>query len=264
MARAEYRYDGEVVLVTGAGGGMGQAIAVGFALAGASVALLDVDEAGCAAAVAAAVKAGVDERRLLARRCDVSDAASVEACVGAAVSAFGGLDHAVNAAAIENESTALHELSVERFEQIQDVNVNGIFHCMRSEIGAMLATRGDGRACSIVNIASTNSVRPQPHQPAYTASKHAVIGITKAAAIDYAAMGIRVNAVLPGSIDTPMLRGAMERRGRDPKDVIARLSLIGRFGQPSEIADAAMWLCSTSSSFVTGAAVPVDAGYLAR
>ena len=105
---------------------------------------------------------------------------------------------------------------------------------------------------------------PQPHQASYTAAKHGVLGLTRAAAIDYGPLGIRVNAISPGGIDTPMLRNAMERRGRDPQDVANRLSLIGRFGTPEEIAAAALWLCSDASSYTMGHALAVDAGYLAR
>ena len=115
-----------------------------------------------------------------------------------------------------------------------------------------------------MNIASTNSFRPQPNQSAYTASKHGVLGMTRNAAIDYASDGIRINAICPGAIDTPMLRAAIERRGRDPGEVAARLSLLGRFGDPAEIAKAALWLCSNESSFTMGHALAVDGGYLAR
>jgi glucose 1-dehydrogenase len=119
------------------------------------------------------------------------------------------------------------------------------------------------RLGSIVNIASTNSFRPQHDQPAYTASKHAVLGLTRSAAFDYASHGIRVNAICPGAIDTPMLRNAMERRGRDVDSTARRLSPIGRFGEPSEIGDAALWLVSSASSFTTGHALAVDGGMLA-
>jgi glucose 1-dehydrogenase len=141
------------------------------------------------------------------------------------------------------------------------VNLRSVYLCVKHEIGVMLE---QGRGGSIVNIASTNSFRPQPTHSAYTASKHGVLGITRNAAMDYAADGIRVNAICPGAIDTPMLRGAIERRGRDPKDVAARLSLLGRFGDPNEIANAALWLCSDESSFTLGHALAVDGGYLAR
>jgi NAD(P)-dependent dehydrogenase (short-subunit alcohol dehydrogenase family) len=135
---------------------------------------------------------------------------------------------------------------------------------MKHEIAAMLANEpGPGGRGAIVNIASTNSFRPQRDQPAYTASKHAVLGLTRSAAVDYSARGIRVNAICPGAIDTPMLRAAMQRRGRDPDDVVSRLSLIGRFGRPDEIAAAALWLCSDAASFTMGHALAVDAGMLA-
>ena len=140
------------------------------------------------------------------------------------------------------------------------VNVRGVFLSMKHELAAMLE---GGRPGSIVNIASTNSFRPQHDQPAYTASKHAVLGLTRSAAFDYAASNIRVNAICPGAIDTPMLRNAMDRRGRDADAVARRLSPLGRFGEPTEIADAALWLVSSASSFTTGHALAVDGGMLA-
>lgn len=249
-------FTGEVAFVTGASGGMGRAITVAFARAGASVVAADVDDAGGAETVA---MVGDDGGTATFVRCDVSDPSSIAAAVDVAVTRFGALHCAVNAAAIEHETVALHECEIADFDRIQSVNVRGVFLSMKYEIKAMLATGG-----SIVNIASTNSIRPQPNQPAYTASKHAVLGLTRSAAIDYAARGIRVNAICPGSIDTPMLRNAMERRGGKPDDVVARLSLIGRFGRPDEIANAALWLCSDDSSFVIGHPLAVDAGYLAR
>ena len=235
---------------------MGRAITLAFARAGASVVAADVDDAGGAETVALVNDGGGIATFV---HCDVSDPLSIAGGVDMAVSRFGALHCAVNAAAIENETVPLHDCEVADFDRIQAVNVRGIFLSMKYEIRAMLATGG-----SIVNIASTNSIRPQPHQPAYTASKHAVLGLTRSAAIDYAALGIRVNAICPGSIDTPMLRNAMERRGRTIDDVVDRLSLIGRFGRPDEIASAALWLCSDDSSFVIGHPLAVDAGYLAR
>jgi glucose 1-dehydrogenase len=147
---------------------------------------------------------------------------------------------------------------------MQAVNLRGLFLSMKSEIAAMLDAGNEGRGGAIVNIASTNSVRPQHDQPAYTAAKHGVLGLTRSAAYDYAARGIRINAILPGGIDTPMLRNAMARRGRDVDDVVGRLSLIGRFGRPEEIASAALWLCSDAASYIHGHPLAVDAGYLAR
>ena len=178
-----------------------------------------------------------------------------------AVDTFGGLHCAVNGAAIELEREPLADVEESTFDRIIAVNLKSIFLCMKYEIRQILA-QGTGGA--IVNIASTNSFRPQPNQSAYTASKHGVIGMTRNAAIDYAGQGIRINAICPGAIDTPMLRAAIDRRGRDPEDVAARLSLLGRFGEPDEIAKAALWLCSDASSFTIGHALAVDGGYLAR
>jgi NAD(P)-dependent dehydrogenase (short-subunit alcohol dehydrogenase family) len=256
-------FTGDVALVTGSAGGMGRAIALAFAAAGATVVTGDIDAAG-----------GAETERLVRAAggsadffpTDVSDASSVQALVSAAVDRYGSLTCAVNAAAIENETAPLHECELDAFERMQAVNVRGVFLCLKYEIAAMLANddRPGGGRGAIVNIASTNSFRPQHDQPAYTASKHAVLGLSRSAALDYAGRGIRVNVICPGSIDTPMLREAMRRRGRDPQDVVDRLSLIGRFGTPEEIAAATLWLCSDASSFTVGHALAVDAGYLAR
>ena len=252
------RFDGKVAIVTGASGGMGQAIAIAFAAAGASVVAADLTEDAGRETVEQIGQAG---GRAVFVATDVSDAAAVEALVARATSDFGRLDCAVNAAAIEGERGPLHEVDDATFDRIIAVNLRSIFLCMKHEILAMLAA---GRGGAIVNIASTNSFRPQPHQSAYTASKHGVLGMTRNAAVDYGAQGIRINAICPGAIDTPMLRAAMERRGRQPEEVAGRLSLLGRFGQPDEIAQACLWLCSDESSFTTGHALAVDGGYLAR
>jgi glucose 1-dehydrogenase len=140
------------------------------------------------------------------------------------------------------------------------VNTKGVFLSMKYELRAMIKAGNGG---SIVNIASTNSFRPQHNQPAYTASKHAVLGLTRSAAIDYARKNIRVNCVVPGAINTPMLHNAMDRRNRTADDVASRLSQFGRFGEPGEIANAVMFLCSDASSFTTGHALSVDGGMLA-
>ena len=262
-------FAGEVIFVTGAGGGMGRAIVVAFARAGASVVAADIDWVAGEETVAMASSALAvgSEVSVTFVHTDVSDPASVRAALAATTRRHGRLHCAVNAAAIENETLPLHECEVDQFDRMMAVNVRGMFLSMKYEIEAMLAggevasERGGG---AIVNIASTNSFRAQPNQPAYTASKHAVLGLTKAAAIDYAGRGIRINAICPGSIDTPMLHEAMTRRGRDPQASIDKLSLIGRFGRPEEIANAALWLCADESSYVIGHAMAVDAGYLAR
>ena len=259
MSTYDLSFEGEVALVTGAGGGMGRAISSAFAAAGASVVLADTDVANGESAASEARAHGAAAVFVL---CDVSQTESMRAAVAVATSTFGRLDHAVNAAAIENESVPLHECPDDVFDRMQAINVRGIFNAMKAEITAMLAN--DPIRGSIVNIASTNAIRPQPNQPAYTASKHAVLGLTRSAAIDYAAKGIRINAICPGSIDTPMLRQAMVRRGRRDEEVIPRLSLLNRFGTADEIAAAALWLCSDAASFIVGHDLAVDAGYLAR
>ena len=251
-------FSGRSVIVTGGSGGMGRATSLTFAAAGAKVLVADWDEPGGHETVSQVKGTGGHAEFF---KVDVSDSLQVQAMVKAAVDRFGGLDHAVNMAAIENEETPLHQCEDDRFQRIIDVNLCSIFLCMKHEIIAMLA---GGRGGTIVNIGSTNSFRPQPQQPAYTASKFGVLGITKQAAIEYAPLGIRINMIAPGPIDTPMLRGSIERRGRDVKDVEKRLSLIGRFGRPDEIAKAALWLSGEESTFTIGSTVAVDGGYLAR
>jgi len=250
----QFRMDGKVAIVTGAAGGMGQAITRTLVAAGARVVACDraVDQLRALCGSLGDAVADVAG--------DITDPDVIARSVATAIDRFGRLDAAVNGAAIENETVPLHQTSDADFVRMMDVNVTALFRCMRAQLNAMLDAGNGG---SIVNIASTNSFKPQPHQPAYTASKHAVMGLTRSAAIDYAALGIRVNAICPGAIDTPMLRGAMERRGRDPEEVAKRLSKFGRFGTPQEIADAALWLCSSASSFTTGHALAVDGGMLA-
>jgi NAD(P)-dependent dehydrogenase (short-subunit alcohol dehydrogenase family) len=238
---------------------MGRAIALAFAAAGSRVIVSDVADAGGEQTAALVREAGGEAQYVHA---DVSKSADVQAMVTAAVDTYGGLDFAVNAAAIEFEVDYLADLADEDWDRMIDVNLKSVFLCMKHEINAMLATPREGAA--IVNIASTNSYRPQPHQSAYTASKFGVLGVTKSAAVDYAPRGIRINAICPGSIDTPMLRGAIAKRGRDPQEVADRLSLIGRFGTVDEIAAAALWLCSGAASFTIGHALAVDGGYLSR
>ena len=248
---------GKVALVTGAAGGMGRATAQAFAAAGAKVVAADIaaDEGEQTAKL---IRGNGGEAVFV--RTDVSDAADVEAAVATAVNEYGGLDCAANMAAIETETTFLADCEAATFDRLVAVNLRSIFLCLKYEIRAMLQ-RGGG---SIVNIASTNSFRPLPKQAVYTATKHGVIGLTKTAAIEYAGQGIRVNAVAPGAIDTPMLRGAIAARGSDEAEVISRLSLVGRFGDPTEIANAVLWLCSDGSTYTVGHTLAVDGGYLAR
>jgi NAD(P)-dependent dehydrogenase (short-subunit alcohol dehydrogenase family) len=250
-------FEGKVALVTGAASGMGRATALAFAAAGARVVAADVAVDGGEETVALIGKNGGEA---VFARTDVSSAVDVAAAVDIAVSRFGGLDCAANVAAIETETTLLADCEEDTFDRLVAVNLKSVFLCLKYEIGAMLR-RGGG---AIVNIASTNSFRPLPKQAVYTATKHGVVGLTKTAAIEYAGAGIRVNAVAPGAIDTPMLRAAMDARGSKEADVVARLSLLDRFGSPEEIANAVLWLCSDQSSYTMGHVLAVDGGYLAR
>lgn len=251
-----YDFHGRSALVTGGASGMGRAAALAFADAGAGVVVADVADEGGKETVALIERSG---GTAAFAQTDVADAAAVEAAVDLALAEFGHLDFAMNGAAIENETGPLADCTEATFDRMLAVNLKSVFLCMKYEIRAMQERGG-----SIVNIASTNSFRPQPNQPAYTASKHGVLGLTRAAAVDYSAAGIRINAICPGAIETPMLMGAIEARGRDRQEVADRLSLLRRFGQPDEIARAVLWLCSDESSFTVGHALAVDGGYLAR
>jgi glucose 1-dehydrogenase len=248
---------GRVAIVTGAAGGMGRAISLALAAEGAAVVAADIDDAG-GSQVGTAIREAGGAADFIAT--DVARAEDVAALVEATVDLHGRLDCAVNAAAIEFEGAPLAETADDDFDRMMAVNLRSVYLSMKHEIRAMLAAGNRG---SIVNIASTNSFRPQANQPAYTASKHGVLGLTRSAALDYTKHGIRVNAIAPGAIDTPMLRGAIERWNLDPERVKKRMGLFGRFGRPEEIAAAAVWLCSDASSFTTGHALPVDGGWLA-
>lgn len=254
--------DGRTGVVTGATGGMGRAIVAALLEAGANVVATDRNDQHADGLLALGADAAGDITFVAG---DVSKSGDVVAVIAEALSRHGRLDCAVNAAAIEFETVPLADCADDDFDTMMAVNVRGVFLSMKHELRAMIDTSEarDGGGASIVNIASTNSFRPQNDQPAYTASKHAVLGLTRSAAMDYASAGVRVNAICPGAIDTPMLRNAVERRGRDADAVASRLGLFGRFGQPAEIANAVLWLCSDSSSFTTGHALAVDGGMLA-
>lgn len=244
----------KVALVTGAGSGIGRATAEAFVARGYATALIDRD-----AEVGRAV-----ERRLRPSgectfiRCDVTDDGAVRGAVEQAVSVYGRLDAAFNAAGIGGEAdTATADGSMENWNLVLATDLTGVWSCMRYEIRQMLKAGGG----SIVNCASVAGLVGVPYLSAYVAAKHGVVGLTKAAALEYARQSIRVNAVCPGMIDTPMLR-----KGLTP-EVAAKLSQespIGRFGQPAEIASAVIWLCEENASFLTGQAIAVDGAWTAR
>jgi glucose 1-dehydrogenase len=253
-----YRFDGKVAIVTGAAGGMGRATSVAFGEAGASVVAADVSTDAGKETVAAVEEAG---GRATFVATDVSRAEEVEALVAAAVDTYGRLDFAVNNAAVAPEFLRLVDCDEESFDRQIAINLKGVFFGLKYELRQLLE-QGDGG--SIVNISSVNGIRPQLNSCAYNAAKAGVLALTKTAGIEYARHGIRVNAVCPGAIDTPMLMGSIEGQGVDPGQVARSLSLLGRFGTANEIARAVLWLCSDESSFSVGHALAVDGGYLSR
>jgi NAD(P)-dependent dehydrogenase (short-subunit alcohol dehydrogenase family) len=246
----------KVAIVTGASAGIGRATALALAAEGATVVVADIDDARGQRVAAEIVDAGGRSRFV---HTDVSDDDQVEAMVREAVETFGGLDLAFNNAGIEGIPGSTHECDPENWLRTIAVNLTGTWSCMRHEIPRMLE-RGGG---AIVNCASVAGLVGFTSIPAYVASKHGVVGLTKTAALEYAAAGIRVNAVCPGVIDTEMV----ERfTGGQPEATTAMIAMepIGRMGRPEEVADAVVWLCSDRASFTTGQAIAVDGGFVAR
>ena len=249
MSRPD-RFTGRVALVTGAASGIGQATAVAFAREGARVAILD-RTADALQPTAEAVRAAGGEGLVLA--CDIARSEQVEAAIAETVATFGRLDIAFNNAGVENVAAPVAEIALADWDRILDINLRGTFVCMKHEIAQMLRQGGG----VIVNTASGAGIRGVAGGASYAASKHAVIGLTKSAALDYATANIRVNAVLPGNIATPM----MDRfTGGDIQKAID-LEPVGRLGRPEEIAEAVLWMSADLGAFVTGAAVSVDGGW---
>ena len=247
---------GAVVLVTGAARGMGRATAELFAAEGARVVLSDIDAEEGAAATGAIVAAGGTASFVPA---DVTDEAQVAALVEACVRTYGRLDRAVNNAALAPDFVDIVDEDVELFDRLLRVNLRSVFLGLKHQARQMLTqdTRG-----AIVNIGSTTSVRPLRTGAGYTASKHAVVGLTKVASVQLAPRGIRVNAVLPGATLTPMMETAMARRGVTEAEQAGTFTVLGRLARPPEIAQGTLWLCSDAASFVTGHSLAVDGGYL--
>lgn len=248
--------DGKTALVTGAAAGIGRASALALAREGAAVCVSDINLDG-AEETARLISDGGGQA--IARRCDVTNRADAQAMVAATVTAFGRLDAAVNNAGISGRfHQRLHEADDETFERVIDVNLRGVWHCMKAELPPMLAQASG----AIVNIASVAGLIGAPKAADYTASKHAVVGITKSAALDYAKSGIRVNAVCPAYTDTAMVQGAIAGNSL-MASIMTRAIPMGRLGLAEEIADAVVWLCSDASSFVTGHTLVLDGGLVA-
>jgi glucose 1-dehydrogenase len=250
--------EGKVAIVTGAAEGMGEATARLFAEAGAKVLAADVKTDVGEASVQRIVEAGGTASFI---RADVSESQDVEAMVRAAVDRYGRIDCAVNNAGVKPDQDPIASLEEDEWDRVIGVNLKGVALCLKYEIAQMLA-QGDGGA--IVNVASVSSFRPQPNNAAYNAAKHGVLGLTKTASLENAPLGIRVNSVCPGAIDTPMIRQSLIEVGLTEADFAPAISLFNRFGRPEEVAQASLWLCSDLASYVTGAALAVDAGYTSR
>jgi NAD(P)-dependent dehydrogenase (short-subunit alcohol dehydrogenase family) len=249
-------FRGKVSLVTGAAAGIGYATAKMFAEAGASVALLDANGEAVGKAAESLAAAG---HKAVGLKCDVSDESEVKANVERITSIFGRLDAACNNAGIHVPAVEMADAKGTDFDHLMSINLRGVWNCMKYELEQM-RQQGGG---SIVNVSSTNGLIGNAGLGAYTASKHGVIGLTKSAALEYAAKGIRVNVVCPGAIMTPMLERAIDAYPDSMKAVLESIPL-GRLGQPEEIASAIVWLSSSQASFAVGSVVVIDGGYTTR
>ena len=251
-----YDFTGQVALVTGAAGGMGLDTARAFAAAGAAVVLADVDGDAARSAAAGLTEAGYDT---LGLSCDVADEDQVAALVDRTVETYGRLDMAFNNAGIMLPLTDAADEPAEAFDRVNGINLRGVWACMKHELRVM-REQGSG---AIVNCSSLGGLVGLPGRATYHASKHGVIGLTRSAALEYAARRIRINAVCPGTIQTPMVTDMIAKGELDVAEA-TKDAPIGRLGQAQEIAAAVLWLCSPGASFVVGVALPVDGGYTAR
>jgi NAD(P)-dependent dehydrogenase (short-subunit alcohol dehydrogenase family) len=249
-------FQGKVAFVTGAGSGLGLATARAFAKAGAKVVLADINETSVNAAAEALQTEGSEA---LAVRLDVSVEADVDQAIRKTVETFGSVDAAFNNAGLQFEAAETADALGEHFDRVIAVNLRGMWSCMKYELRQM-REQGGG---AIVNCSSVCGLIGIPGRGDYHASKHGVIGMTRTAALEYAARGIRINAICPGTIETPLVRKILDTEP-DALQGILRNQPIGRLGQPDEVAEAVLWLCGPGSSLVVGHALAVDGGWTAQ
>ncbi len=250
--KALNNFTDKVVLITGAGNGIGRATALAFGQQGASVVVADMSRSAGEETTALITQAGGIATFIL---CDVTKDQDVQSMVDGTIETYGKLDIAFNNAGIEIESSKLADGDEATYDKIMDVNVKGVWRCMKYQIPALLKQSNS----AIVNTASIAGLGAAPKMSIYSASKHAVIGLTKSAAVEYGKKGLRVNAICPAVIDTEMFRRATEN---DPQkeQYVRSLHPVGRIGQPEEVAAAVLYLCSDLAGFTTGVALPIDGG----
>ncbi|KAF7530856.1 hypothetical protein G7054_g9453 [Neopestalotiopsis clavispora] len=247
---------GKVALVTGGAQGMGRATAELFLKAGAKVVIADVQADKGEAAAAELSKLG----DVIFIQTDISSSEQVQSLVNKTVEKYGALNCAVNNAALTPDGTPLTDFDEDYWTRLVGINLTGTALCCKYEMRAMIAAGIKG---SIVNIASINAFRPQPNMPAYTSTKHALIGLTKHASSEGGPKGIRINAIAPGAIYSDMAAAALEIMGSTEEEFAKTASQLHRFGQPHEVAQGSLWLCSDASSFVTGTCLMIDGGFMA-
>jgi NAD(P)-dependent dehydrogenase (short-subunit alcohol dehydrogenase family) len=249
-------FKAKVALVTGAASGIGRATAVAFAREGANVVLADVSEEGAQKTAEIIEKNG---GRYTFVKCDVSSPSEVKNLMNKTIETFGRFDYAFNNAGIEGQQANTSDCTEENWDRVIDTNLKGVWLCMKYELPQMVKQGGG----AIVNCASIAGLTGFEGIPAYVASKHGIVGLTQAAALEYSKSNIRINAVCPGVIDTPMVDRLVHGKSEMQKELVKN-EPIGRMGKPEEIAEAVLWLCSDAASFVVGHPLAVDGGWMSR